>query len=171
MTTARLTPVRRQYLTIKHSYSDAILLFRMGDFYEAFDDDARLLSTALDITLTSRTMGKDTRIPMAGVPAVSLEANLARLIRQGHKVAICEQLSDPALSKGLVERGVVRVVTPGTVLESSLLDQDSNNYLAAVCGNGEQVGLAYVDCTTGEFAAAQFPTDQLPAELAAPESL
>ena len=166
MTTARLTPVRRQYLTIKHSYSDAILLFRMGDFYEAFDDDARLLSTALDITLTSRTMGKDTRVPMAGVPAVSLEANLARLIRQGHKVAICEQLSDPALSKGLVERGVVRVVTPGTVLESSLLDQDSNNYLAAVCGNGEQVGLAYVDCTTGEFAAAQFPSDQLPAELA-----
>ena len=96
MATARITPVRRQYLTIKHSYQDAVLLFRMGDFYESFDDDARTLSEALEIVLTSRTMGKDTRVPMAGVPAVSLEANLARLIRKGHKVAICEQLSDPA---------------------------------------------------------------------------
>ena len=163
---ARLTPVRRQYLTIKHSYPDAILLFRMGDFYECFDDDAHALSTALEIALTSRSMGKDTRIPMAGVPAVSLDANLARLIKQGYKVAICEQLSDPAASKGIVERGVVRVVTPGTVLESALLDQSANNYLAAVCIQDDAAGLAYVDVTTGEFATAQIPAEQLPLELA-----
>ena len=163
---ARLTPVRRQYLTIKHSYPDAILLFRMGDFYECFDDDAKTLSTALEIVLTSRAMGKDTRIPMAGVPAVSLETNLARLIRQGYKVAICEQLSDPAASKGIVERGVVRVVTPGTVLESALLDQGVNNYLAAVCSADDKAGLAYVDVTTGEFTVAEIPVAELPLELA-----
>ena len=165
-TNARLTPVRRQYLTIKHSYTDAILLFRMGDFYECFDDDAKTLSEALEIALTSRSMGRDTRIPMAGVPAVSLETNLARLIRQGYKVAICEQLSDPALSKGIVERGVVRVVTPGTVLESALLDQGANNYLAAVCAANYRVGLAYVDVTTGEFTVAEIPIEALPMELA-----
>ena len=163
---ARLTPVRRQYLTIKHSYPDAILLFRMGDFYECFDEDAHQLAEALEIALTSRSMGKDTRIPMAGVPAVSLDANLARLIKQGHKVAICEQLSDPAAAKGIVERGVVRVVTPGTVLESALLDQSANNYLAAVCIQEGQAGLAYVDVTTGEFATAQIPVGQLTLELA-----
>ena len=167
MTTAnaRLTPVRRQYLTIKHSYPDAILLFRMGDFYECFDDDAKTLSDALEIALTSRSMGKDTRIPMAGVPAVSLESNLARLIRQGHKVAICEQLSDPALSRGIVERGVVRVVTPGTILESALLDQGVNNYLAAVCAADDRAGLAYVDVTTGEFVVAEIPSGELLLEL------
>ena len=163
---ARLTPVRRQYLTIKHSYPDAVVLFRMGDFYECFDDDAHTLASALEIALTSRTMGKDTRVPMAGVPAVSLDANLARLIKQGYKVAICEQLSDPATSKGLVERGVVRVVTPGTVLEAALLDNRANNYLAAVYRDDEQAGLAYVDVTTGEFAVSQIPADRLPLELA-----
>ena len=163
---ARLTPVRRQYLTIKHSYSDAILLFRMGDFYECFDDDARTLSDALEIVLTSRTMGKDTRVAMAGVPAVSLETNLARLIRQGHKVAICEQLSDPAKTKGLVDRGVVRVVTPGTVIESALLDQSANNYLAAVCVADDRAGLAYVDVTTGEFAVGEVGAEELGTELA-----
>ena len=162
----RLTPVRRQYLTIKHSYPDAVVLFRMGDFYECFDDDAHTLASALEIALTSRTMGKDTRVPLAGVPAVSLDANLARLIKQGYKVAICEQLSDPAASKGLVERGVVRVVTPGTVLEAALLDNRANNYLAAVYRDDEQAGLAYVDVTTGEFAVSQIPNDRLPLELA-----
>ena len=130
----RLTPVRRQWLTIKHSYPDAILLFRMGDFYECFDEDAHTLAAALEIALTARPMGKGyPAVPLAGIPVVSLEANLARLIRQGYKVAICEQLSDPAASRGIVERGVVRVVTPGTVLESALLDHKANNYLAAVC--------------------------------------
>ena len=160
-----MTPVRRQYLKIKEAYRDSIVLFRMGDFYETFDDDARLVARELDITLTGRSLGKNLRVPMAGVPAHSVESYLARLVRKGHQVAICEQLSDPALSKGLVERDVVRVVTPGTVFEDSLLDQRANNYLAAVSVEGEQAGLAYADITTGEFAAAQMPLTQLPLEL------
>ena len=160
-----MTPIRRQYLKIKHSFPDAIVLFRMGDFYETFDEDARVAARDLEITLTSRSMGKDVRVPMAGVPAHAMENYLARLVRKGHKVAICEQLTDPAASKGLVDRGVVRVVTPGTVLESSLLDQNTNNYLASVVIEGESAGLAYVDVTTGEFAAAQLDRSQLPPEL------
>ncbi len=166
MTTGRtLTPVRRQYLKVKSAYPDAIVLFRMGDFYETFDNDAVLAARDLEITLTSRSMGKDTKVPMAGVPAHALEPYLARLIKKGHKVAICEQLTDPATSRGLVERDVVRVVTPGTVFESSLLDEDANNYLAALVEQGHQVGLAYVDITTGEFAAVQMDRDGLLPEL------
>ncbi len=160
-----LTPVRRQYLKIKNSYPDAVVLFRLGDFYETFDDDAELASRELEITLTSRTMGKNLKIPMAGVPAHALETYLARLVKKGHKVAICEQLTDPAKSRGLVERDVVRVVTPGTILEASLLEQDSNNYLASVVEEGDQVGLAYVDITTGEFAATQIDRARLLPEL------
>ena len=160
-----MTPIRRQYLNIKHSYPDAIVLFRLGDFYETFDDDARLASQELEITLTSRSMGKNLRVPMAGVPAHSLEPYLARLIKAGYKVAICEQLSDPALSKGLVERDVVRVVTPGTVLESALLDHKANNYLAAVVEDNQWAGLAYVDVTTGEFATTQLESAQVTLEL------
>ncbi len=164
-----MTPIRRQYLNIKNSYPDAIVLFRMGDFYETFDDDAKLASKELEITLTSRSLGKGLKVPMAGVPAHSLNTYLARLIKKGHKVAICEQLSDPATSKGIVDRDVVRVVTPGTVLESGLLDQGTNNYLAAVVEDGlgerNMVGLAYVDISTGEFAATQLSSSQLPLEL------
>ena len=164
-----LPPVRRQYLRVKANYPDALLLFRMGDFYEAFDDDAHLAARDLEIALTSRTMGRNIRVPMAGVPAHALEPYLARLIRKGHKVAICEQLSDPAKSRGLVERDVVRVVTPGTVFESSLLDQAANNYLAAVLTDEVHypglVGLAYVDVTTGEFSATQLPRHRLLPEL------
>ena len=167
MTTGQtLTPVRRQYLKVKSAYPDAIVLFRMGDFYETFDADAELTARDLEITLTSRSMGKDFKVPMAGVPAHSLEPYLARLIKKGHKVAICEQLTDPATSRGLVERDVVRVVTPGTVFEPSLLDEDANNYLAALVEQGDQVGLAYVDITTGEFAATQLGRDRLYPELA-----
>jgi DNA mismatch repair protein MutS len=172
-----VTPVRRQYLKIKHSYPDAIVLFRLGDFYETFDDDARLVAQELEIALTSRSMGKGLKVPLAGVPAHALESYLARLIKKGHKVAICEQLSDPAASRGLVERDVVRVVTPGTVLESGLLDQKVNNYLGSVVEEGDLAGLAYVDISTGEFATTQLPRDKLwlelerlsPAEVLVPE--
>ena len=161
-----MTPIRRQYLKIKEAYRDSIVLFRMGDFYETFDDDARLVASELDITLTGRSLGKNLRVPMAGVPAHSVDSYLARLVKKGHQVAICEQLSDPAQSKGLVDRDVVRVVTPGTVFEDSLLDQQANNYLAAMVAEGDTVGLAYADITTGEFAAAQMSFSQLPLELA-----
>ena len=161
-----MTPIRRQYLKIKSAYPGSILLFRLGDFYETFDDDARLAARELDITLTSRSMGKDLRVPMAGVPAHSVESYLARLVKKGHQVAICEQLSDPATSKGLVDRDVVRVVTPGTVLEGALLEEKVNNYLAAVAaGPGPLAGLAYVDVSTGEFAASQLSWEQVPLEL------
>ena len=160
-----MTPIRDQYLRIKQGYPDAIVLFRLGDFYETFDEDARLASRELDIVLTSKPMGKGIKVPLAGIPAHSLESYLARLIKKGHKVAICEQLSDPATSKGLLEQDVVRVVTPGTVVEPSLLDQKANNYLAAVAVEGEDAGLAYVDITTGEYRATQLPTVQLAPEL------
>ena len=160
-----VTPVRRQYLDIKNAYPDALVLFRLGDFYEAFDDDARVASRELEITLTSRSMGKNLKIPMAGVPAHALESYLVRLIKKGYKVAICEQLSDPATSKGLLDRDVVRVVTPGTVLETALLDQKANNYLVAVVQEGPQVGLAYVDASTGEFATTQTTPDKVHLEL------
>ena len=160
-----MTPIRRQYLKIKGDHPDAILLFRMGDFYETFDDDAVLAAKELEITLTSRSMGKGLRVPLAGVPVHSLDNYLSRLIKKGHKVAICEQISDPATSKGLVDRDVVRIVTPGTVLESNLLDQKTNNYLAAVSELGGRAGLAYIDITTGEFSATELPLQELPLEL------
>ena len=159
------TPARRQYLRIKKQHQNEILLFRMGDFYETFDDDARVLSRELEIALTSREMGRGQRIPLAGIPYHALDSYLARLIKKGFKVAICEQTSDPATSKGLVDREVVRVVTPGTVIEDSLLDQKVNNYLASVVMDGDEAGLAYVDITTSEFATTQLPLSHLPVEL------
>ncbi|MFQ5860728.1 MAG: DNA mismatch repair protein MutS [Dehalococcoidia bacterium] len=161
-----MTPLRKQYLHIKQRYPDALLFFRLGDFYETFDDDARLVSRELEIVLTSREMGRGVRVPMAGVPAQAVEGYLARLLKKGYKVAICEQLTDPASSQGLVERDVVRVVTPGTVTEPALLVQKANNYLAAVLVEGEEAGLAYVDISTSEFATAQIPLHQLPLEMA-----
>ena len=160
------TPVRRQYLNVKREHKDEILLFRMGDFYETFDDDARLLSRELEIALTSREFGKGQRVPLAGIPYHSLEASLARLIRKGYKVAICEQVSDPATSKGIVDREVVRVVTPGTIIEDALLEQKANNYLAALVMEDDAVGLAWVDITTSEFATTQFDFSNLAVELA-----
>lgn len=142
-----------------------MLLFRMGDFYETFDDDARVVAKELEIALTSREMGKGQRVPLAGIPYHALEPYLARLIRKGFRVAICEQVSDPATSKGIVDREVVRVVSPGTVVEDSLLEQKTNNYLAAAVVGRENIGLAYVDITTAEFATSQFPLAHLPVEL------
>ena len=159
------TPARRQYLRIKQEHQGEVLLFRMGDFYETFDDDARVLSRELEIALTSREFGSGQRVPLAGIPYHALEGYLARLIKKGYKVAICEQTSDPATSKGLVDREVVRVVTPGTVIEDSLLDQKANNYLASVVVEGDQAGLAYVDITTSEFATSQFPLSHQPVEI------
>ena len=158
------TPIRQQYLRIKRKYPQAIVFFRLGDFYETFDEDAKLTSKELEIVLTSREMGKGHRVPMAGIPYHALDNYLARLINRGYKVAICEQVTKPGQTRGLVERDVVRVVTPGTIVEPSLLDSKANNYLVSLVLGDSEVGVAYVDITTSEFA-----TTQLPLERAVPE--
>ena len=159
------TPVRSQYLRIKKRFPDTIVLFRLGDFYETFDEDARLVSSVCEIVLTSRPEGKGQRVPLAGMPYHAVESYLARLIAAGHKVAIVEQM-DQEESRGLMGRDVVRVVTPGTVIEPALLQDKRNNYLAAAALHGaERAGLAYVDITTGEFRATQFDGPQATQEL------
>src|SRR5215213_2391166 len=153
------TPIRRQYLEIKAKHQDAILLFRLGDFYEAFDDDAKLLAKELDIVLTSRSMGKDERVPLAGVPHFVLERHLATLISKGHRVAICEQTSTLPVKgkdgKKLIQRDVVRVVTAGTIIEPGLLQSKTNNYLVSFFTDGKRARIAYADITTGDFAATE----------------
>jgi len=132
---AEITPMMRQYLDIKNQTPDCILFFRLGDFYEMFDDDARTASKELDLTLTTRDRSKENpedRTPMCGVPYHSSEAYIARLLAKGYKVAICEQTEDPALAKGLVSRDVVRIITPGMVIESSMLDENRHNYISSV---------------------------------------
>lgn len=177
-----LTPIRKQYLQIKRQYPDAILFFRLGDFYETFDQDAEIASRELDIVLTSRNVAKGTRVPMAGIPYHAAENYLARLIDRGYHVAICEQVGDQPI-KGLVPREVVRVVTPGTIVEPGLLPGDANNYLACVVLVEERAGVAYADITTGEFAATEVSGKDLlgslraelirlrPAEILLPVSL
>ncbi|PKB60607.1 MAG: DNA mismatch repair protein MutS [SAR202 cluster bacterium Ae2-Chloro-G2] len=159
------TPARKQYLDIKSQHQEEILLFRMGDFYETFDDDAKILARELEIALTSREMGKGERVPLAGIPYHALEGYLARLIESGYRVAICEQVSDPAASKSIVDRKVVRIVTPGTIIEESLLQQGSNNYLASTVVRNSKAGVAYVDITTGEFATTQIPLSRVNSEI------
>jgi DNA mismatch repair protein MutS len=151
----RATPARRQYLDVKAQCPpDTILLYRIGDFYETFDDDAHRVAEALHITLTSREFGRGVRIPLAGIPHHALNSYLGRLLSRGFKVAIAEQLSEPG--HGIVDRAVVRVITPGTISEPELLRASENSYLAAVARSGDTLALAYVDVSTGEFAAAQF---------------
>jgi DNA mismatch repair protein MutS len=172
-----ITPLRRQYLRIKQRYPQTIVFFRLGDFYETFDDDAKTTSRELEITLTSREMGKGQRVPLAGIPYHALDNYLARLIGKGYKVAICEQMTPPG--NGLVERDVIRVVTPGTVIEPGLLTDKSNNYLVSLVIDNNEAGISYVDITTGEFATAQLPAGQVfdelerlhPAELLLPQGL
>src|SRR4030043_227405 len=138
-----VTPIRQQYLRIKRKYPQAIVLFRLGDFYETFDEDAKITSRELEIVLTSRGMGKGQPVPMAGIPYHAVDNYLAKLINRGYKVAICEQVSPPG--KGLVDRDVTRVITPGTVVEPGLLVDKKNNYLVGLVVAGDEVGIAYVD--------------------------
>lgn len=159
----KLTPIRKQYLDIKKQFPDALLFFRLGDFYETFDGDAEVAARELDIVLTSRNIAKGVRVPMAGIPHHAVDAYLARLIDKGYHVAICEQIGDGPV-RGLFPREVVRVVTPGTVIEPDLLPQDSNNYLVAIAMNDEAIGIAYVDISTGEFAAMQ-EISKLPGQI------
>ena len=159
---AELTPMKRQYNEIKAQYPDCLLFFRLGDFYEMFNDDAKTASKELDLTLTTRDRSvedPEERTPMCGVPYHSAEAYIARLIAKGYKVAICEQTEDPALAKGLVKRDVIRIITPGTVTESSMLEEGKSNYLAAVYLAGREGGVAFCDVSTGEFCCAAFEND------------
>ncbi|HET9015356.1 MAG TPA: DNA mismatch repair protein MutS [Thermomicrobiaceae bacterium] len=160
------TPIRRQYLSVKRQYPDVIVFFRLGDFYETFDDDARLAASVLDITLTGREMGRGNRVPMAGIPYHAAQGYIARLIAAGHKVAVCEQLSEPN-GRDLVERRVTRVVTPGTVTEPGMLEEGANRYIAAVLVEGTRAGLAVADLSTGEFATAEINGDDAERTLAA----
>ncbi len=153
---AKLSPMMEQYFRIKEQHKDHILFYRLGDFYEMFYDDAILASKELELTLTGRDCGQEERAPMCGVPYHSCEGYIARLIKKGYKVAICEQMEDPRLAKGVVKREVIRVVTPGTLVETSMLDEGQNNFIASICPEGEQYGLAVADISTGEIHAAQF---------------
>ncbi len=155
-----MVPLRRQYLQIKERFPDTILFFRLGDFYETFEEDAYVASSVLDIVLTGREMGKGLRVPMAGIPHHAAEGYIARLIAAGHKVAVCEQVCEATKGKGLVERDVTRVVTPGTVTEHSMLDASRNNYIAAILAEGSRIGLAVADISTGEFLATQISAER-----------
>ncbi len=146
-----VTPMMQQYLNIKEQYPNTILFYRLGDFYEMFFDDAKLVSRELELTLTGKDCGLSERAPMCGVPYHAVDTYLQKLIEKGYKVAICEQMTDPATTKGLVEREVIRVVTPGTVIESSMLEDRKPNYIASLCLRGKQAGCAFCDVSTGEF--------------------
>lgn len=181
MSNEDVTPVRQQYLDTKRQYQDCILLFRLGDFYETFDEDAETVARELDIVLTSRPVGKGIRAPLAGIPYHALDNYLGRLIEKGYRVAIAEQVGDQP-TKGIFPRKVVRVVTPGTVIEPNLLPGDANNYLAAVVTDEQRAAVAYVDITTGEFAVTELDyadgtplraelTRLRPAEIIHPDSI
>ena len=147
---AEYSPMMQQYLSVKEQYKNCILFYRLGDFYEMFFDDAKLVAKELELTLTGRGCGQEERAPMCGVPYHSAESYIARLIAKGHKVAICEQMEDPATAKGLVRRDIVRVVTPGTILEGSMLDETRNNYIASIYLEKNRCGVCFADISTGE---------------------
>ena len=158
---AELTPMMKQYFQIKENYPDTILMFRLGDFYEMFFDDAKKVSAELDLVLTGRDCGQEERAPMCGVPFHSADSYIARLVAKGYKVAICEQLEDPALAKGIVKRDVTRVLTPGTVIESTMLDESKNNFLACIFARKDCVGLCFADISTGSVHVTQFERKNL----------
>ena len=151
-----MTPMMQQYFEVKNQYKDFILFYRLGDFYEMFFEDAQIAASELDLTLTGRDCGEDERAPMCGVPYHSCEPYIGKLIEKGYKVAICEQLEDPKLAKGLVKRDIVRIITPGTLIETDLLNDKANNYLAALYFDGSSIGLCFADISTAYMAATSF---------------
>src|SRR5579862_9627250 len=159
------TPLMQQYNAVKTRYPHALLLFRLGDFYELFFEDAVVAAKELEITLTSRNKEKGNAIPMCGVPYHSAAGYIARLIQKGHRVAVCDQMEDPAVAKKLVRREVTRVITPGTATDSFALRSHENNYLAAVSRLGERAGLAHVDVSTGEFRTTEMEAGEINAAI------
>jgi len=162
---AKLTPMMRQYQEIKQKYPDSILFFRMGDFYEMFGQDAITAAPVMEIVLTSRDRQSEDKIPMCGVPHHSVETYIAKLIAKNFKVAICEQIEDPKTAKGLVKRDVVRIISPGTLLESNLLTARDNNYIASLAQSRNRGGLALLDLSTGEFLATEVEGDDVAKRL------
>jgi len=152
---SKLSPMMQQYLSMKDEHRDQILMFRLGDFYEMFFDDAVTASRELELTLTGRDCGLPDRAPMCGVPYHSVENYIARLVKKGYKVAICEQMENPALAKGMVKRDIVRVVTPGTLMEANMLEEGCNNYICSLCPSGERCGLAFADISTGSVLVTE----------------
>lgn len=157
---AQLSPLMQQYLSVKEQYKDTIVFFRVGDFYEMFFDDAKLASKELELTLTGKDCGLEERAPMCGVPFHSAETYIARLVSKGYKVGICEQTEDPSKAKGLVKREIIRVVTPGTVMESSMLDENSNNFICSLFTQKNKTGMSFCDISTGELYATLIDSDE-----------
>ena len=143
-----LSPMMQQYIAIKEQYKDCILFFRLGDFYEMFFEDAKLAAKELELTLTGKNCGQDERAPMCGVPFHSADSYIAKLVEKGYRVAICEQVEDPAQAKGIVKREVIKIVTPGTVTNQSMLSEKENNYLASVWRGKDKTALAYILCNS-----------------------
>ena len=162
---AELSPMMKQYFEIKEKNKDSILFFRLGDFYEMFFDDAKLASRELDLTLTGRDCGQKERAPMCGVPFHSCESYIARLVQKGYKVAICEQTEDPAKAKGLVKRDIIRVITPGTVIESGILDEGKNNFISSAFMANKKIGLSFCDISTGELFITEISGEDLQDQL------
>ena len=159
------TPMMQQYLDVKNENQDSILMYRLGDFYEMFFDDAKTVSRELDLVLTGRDCGQPERAPMCGVPYHSAEGYIARLVAKGYKVAICEQMEDPAQAKGLVRREIIRKITPGTVLESSMLEEGKNNFIGAVYQDTRGAGLCLCDISTGEVFGTQIMGSDILADI------
>ncbi len=151
-----MTPMMQQYFDIKNQYADYILFYRLGDFYEMFYEDAQLVSAELDLTLTGKDCGEDERAPMCGIPYHACEGYIGKLIEKGYKVAICEQVEDPKSAKGLVKREVIRIITPGTLIETDLLNEKQNNYLAAVYYDRDSIGVCFADISTAYISATSF---------------
>ncbi|MCI8496990.1 MAG: DNA mismatch repair protein MutS, partial [Clostridiales bacterium] len=161
----KLSPMMEQYLEIKKHHPKTILFFRLGDFYEMFFEDAQVASKELELVLTGRDCGQEERAPMCGVPYHSCEAYIARLVEKGYKVAICEQLEDPSKAKGIVKRDVVRIISPGTVIEGSMLKEGANNYLSTIATDGERAGLCFADLSTGEIHLTELMDEDLPSRI------
>ena len=154
-----MTPMFQQYLDIKEQYREYILMYRVGDFYEMFYEDAKTAAEALDLVLTGKDCGEDERAPMCGVPFHAADNYIGRLVAKGYKVAVCEQMEDPATAKGLVKRDVIRMITPGTVTETAFLDDKKNNYFCAICLDGDSIGVCFADISTGAVSATEFSGD------------
>ena len=157
---AEFTPMMQQYLQTKEEYKDCILFYRLGDFYEMFFEDAELVSKELELTLTGKNCGMEERAPMCGIPYHAVEGYLNKLVANGHKVAICEQVEDPKLAKGLVRREVIRIVTPGTNLDMQALDESKNNYIMCIVYLADRYGVSIADVSTGDYYVTEVDSER-----------